>query len=786
MGNCNSTIISKHHNTELTATNKQEKHIHMQYENKSNSSKVDLYRTEIIKEYQLLKMNKELYNNDKKLSRFVKWINMISNNSNTAINNLSILEKQLHSIHISNHDMNNSIKRTISIHQIAYPSDSKDRKGSKSSFSEKHRSQKKSNFKIMIELGNEQSDLNTKEPSYKDNDCLRKTIIKNLQSYKLQNNNKFLSRLMKGPPKSLRLLSWMVQLNIPYINNTNVSADNNYLIELRPSDNMIDKFINDIMSKIDNNNLISNVSSNVHIANQTMNNITIKSNIVYYNIKLYSSNVIYNYLQLQSISDLLDAQLKKDLHRTLTETNQFNDKTNQQQLYRLLKALAILDKDLEYCQGMNLLTGIILYVTNFNEIQAFLILVSLFSNTFGNTVNMRCLYSHGFYHLRLLQNQFSFYFKKEESKLNKHLEEIGLPTDMFLTKWYLSFFSCNFEINDCVRILDCVLVEGLDFFIKLSLTLLKHLKPQIMLLKESDQLVEYFRQLHPNYKIPKNEKIFSPKYNMEKIIQESVLLKLDESTMNKIKVKFDLENSCLDHTTNLIETNRKDSRLRYKEESIRKYEVFNNYDFIDLEYQIYNTNKKISLQYDLASNKSINNEKIVDPVNRNSSKNANILKIFESQSYSSKLSLTNSNYLLRNKKFQRKEKKGNLFKTTKCKEKIIQNLNLKCSFNDSSTETKKLTKNVPFYNESFDTFINFNHNEKKDKNSLYLNRSFDDAYIEKRKKIDYIAYDTSTINKNHNEDNLYQNTEEYTDSINDDVHINHVQSIAINHKTKFK
>ena len=50
-------------------------------------------------------------------------------------------------------------------------------------------------------------------------------------------------------------------------------------------------------------------------------------------------------------------------------------------LYKVLKAFWNLDKEIGYCQGMNLIVGFMLILSNFNERDTFDLLTCMFSNT---------------------------------------------------------------------------------------------------------------------------------------------------------------------------------------------------------------------------------------------------------------------------------------------------------------------------------------------------------------------------------------------------------------------
>lgn len=50
----------------------------------------------------------------------------------------------------------------------------------------------------------------------------------------------------------------------------------------------------------------------------------------------------------------------RDIHRTFPEHPQFGFQQGQQQLFRVLKAYALLDAEVGYCQGMAFLVGVLL------------------------------------------------------------------------------------------------------------------------------------------------------------------------------------------------------------------------------------------------------------------------------------------------------------------------------------------------------------------------------------------------------------------------------------------
>lgn len=296
-----------------------------------------------------------------------------------------------------------------------------------------------------------------------------------------------------------------------------------------------------------------NSENNTNINNTNV--VSINNNInnsIYYKLNIFSSNILYNYLLSIDIPDELAAQIRKDVHRTLPETNYFSIHINQEKLYRILKCLSMLDNELEYCQGMNLLSGVVLYASDFNELETFYFLTSIFSKTYNNdkSINLRLLYLNGFYHLRLLYEYFNYYLEKLLPDLDNHFKKLSITNELYLPKWFLSFFTCCFELNNILRIMDCVLVLGTKFYVSLSLCLLKQIKKQLLKLNENDEIIEYFRQLNPFYKIPKDEIHYYPTYNFELIIKESIDFEFDYNIVEKIDIRFKEENALINNTNN--------------------------------------------------------------------------------------------------------------------------------------------------------------------------------------------------------------------------------------------
>lgn len=255
-----------------------------------------------------------------------------------------------------------------------------------------------------------------------------------LRKYYENNTLHFSERVSKGPPDSLRWLSWMVLLGIP------------------------DKF----------------------------------------------DEKLYKTLCSESIEDKVDTQIKKDLNRTLNETinlsnnnamyNIINkDIDREQSLYRVLHALACVDKELGYCQGVNFITGFLLNVSHYNEIETFYILVALFSTSFDNNFNIRGFFIDNFPLLNLYLYIFDTILQKELPSLRLHIKELDIPQEAWIGKWIQTLYTICLSNEFNIRIWDCIISNGLYYIISFSIGMMQIIEKDLMNIKDAFDFTEFFK-----------------------------------------------------------------------------------------------------------------------------------------------------------------------------------------------------------------------------------------------------------------------------------------------------
>lgn len=277
-------------------------------------------------------------------------------------------------------------------------------------------------------------------------------------------------------------------------------------------------------------------------------------------ISFVRSDSIYNYYYLCNISDNVELQIKKDLNRTFPETiinmlpqNEIAKK--EFSLYKLLKSFAANDTEVGYCQGMNYIANFLLLMSDFNEVEAFYTMLSLFSSDFG----VRGFYTQGFDLLNFYIYLFHYFLEERNPKLRYHiLTVLELDDQVWIGKWIMTLFTISFPFEIVARIWDCLFVEGLEFLIKFALALLTELESKILKFDDTFDLIDFFKSLSPfdnsnlinensyfqemsftNIAKDDGKALLNLRINIESILSSAIKIKLNTEVISQLKIQFE-------------------------------------------------------------------------------------------------------------------------------------------------------------------------------------------------------------------------------------------------------
>ncbi|KAI9170868.1 TBC domain-containing protein [Paramyrothecium foliicola] len=163
------------------------------------------------------------------------------------------------------------------------------------------------------------------------------------------------------------------------------------------------------------------------------------------------------------------SQIQMDIHRTLTDNIFFRKGPGVQKLNEVLLAYARRNKDVGYCQGMNLIAANLLLIMPSAE-DAFWILTSIVEN-----ILPQGYYDHSLLSSRADQQVLRQYVSTVLPKLSAHLDSLAIELEALTFQWFLSVFTDCLSAEALFRVWDVVLCtnDGSTFLFQVALALLK-------------------------------------------------------------------------------------------------------------------------------------------------------------------------------------------------------------------------------------------------------------------------------------------------------------------------
>ena len=232
--------------------------------------------------------------------------------------------------------------------------------------------------------------------------------------------------------------------------------------------------------------------------------------------------VYYTNLLTYDLPEETEEQIQKDLARTFL-INESNYKEKINSLYRILRAFANIDKEIGYTQGMNFVAFYLLNISNRNEIDAFYLMMSIFSHTFSNKFGMRGFFIEDFPLIFAFSNIFDKKLNKFFPKVHKHIQEINLSSFSWISFWMQQIYILVFPKEDLFRIWDYFFVYGKNILISLGLSIVDLVQDKIVQIDDLCEMQEFFKLLNPKNNVIKNlVKFTSIEYDIEKLLKNAV------------------------------------------------------------------------------------------------------------------------------------------------------------------------------------------------------------------------------------------------------------------------
>ena len=250
------------------------------------------------------------------------------------------------------------------------------------------------------------------------------------------------------------------------------------------------------------------------------------------NLPIDRNNTIYENYTNMSLEKENKDRIIRDIERTFSERQ--IDKTElrkmERSLYRVLKAFWNIDKVVGYCQGMNLLVGFLLILSDFNERDTFYILISNFSQTFKSRkkyeYNFRGLFSEEFPLLHFLNYIFDSLLNLYAHDLKNHLVKMDMPLDLWMGKWFQTVFTIILPINWCQRLWDNIFAENIFFMVKFGIAFTLMIKDDLMKMGEEIEILNYFKEFEKS-SLGEDNELLNSKGDIYSVILKAKKIKID-------------------------------------------------------------------------------------------------------------------------------------------------------------------------------------------------------------------------------------------------------------------
>ncbi|CAF3320973.1 unnamed protein product [Rotaria socialis] len=198
--------------------------------------------------------------------------------------------------------------------------------------------------------------------------------------------------------------------------------------------------------------------------------------------------------------DQLGIQIVKDLHRTGCSWS--SNEHDRATLKRVLLAFARYNKSIGYCQGLNILAGVILDVVDMNEEYALMILIylidSILPNFFSNNLRALAVDMAVFREwLRIYNGKFHLHLQKLQSSSHDASGTIYEPPllNVFTIQWFLTLFATCLPRRATVRVWDALMIEGSEILFRTGLVLWSKLAVPVLKVSTADQFYSVMANL---------------------------------------------------------------------------------------------------------------------------------------------------------------------------------------------------------------------------------------------------------------------------------------------------
>mmetsp|Transcript_5393 Transcript_5393/g.15439 ORF Transcript_5393/g.15439 Transcript_5393/m.15439 type:complete len:845 (+) Transcript_5393:278-2812(+) len=204
----------------------------------------------------------------------------------------------------------------------------------------------------------------------------------------------------------------------------------------------------------------------------------------------YPEDSRYNtLLQISIGQEETDDIISRDINRTFPEHPQFGYEQGQKALFRVLKAYSLHDLEVQYCQGMGFLAGVMLMYLP--EEPSFRMLTTLLDE---RGPNLRRLYLPGLEGLKQQLRMLEWLLERHSPHLAKHLQVNMVSPVLYASQWFLTLFACPFPSHFSARIMDIILFKGTsDILMQAALAVVAECEKDLLALEDFEDILTFLK-----------------------------------------------------------------------------------------------------------------------------------------------------------------------------------------------------------------------------------------------------------------------------------------------------
>jgi hypothetical protein len=182
-------------------------------------------------------------------------------------------------------------------------------------------------------------------------------------------------------------------------------------------------------------------------------------------------------------------QIHLDLFRTIPSNKHFKEGgSGSDKLLRVLIAYSNHNKNVGYCQGMNMIAAVGLLFLD--EETAFWYMVTTIEKLMP-----QCYYSHGLAAAQADQVVIKDIIHDKLTCLHQHLESNFVDVSIVTFNWFLTFFIDALPTESMLRVIDCFLWEGRKVFFRFSLAILKLHERRLISMTDPVTIFQFIKEV---------------------------------------------------------------------------------------------------------------------------------------------------------------------------------------------------------------------------------------------------------------------------------------------------